>query len=61
LCYFRPVFLKRKSPRLRIGCLRVRDRFEAVEIPLNKTKKSQNARNEFLIEDNADDMLAQSY
>jgi hypothetical protein len=33
----------RKSPRLLIGVLRVRDRLETVETPLNRTKKSRKA------------------
>ena len=40
---------KRKSPRLCTGSGRVRDRFEAVEIPLKRTKKSQNARRKFFL------------
>ena len=36
---------KRKSPRPRTGRGWVRERFEAVEMPLKRTKKSQNARN----------------
>ena len=39
----------RKSPRLRTGRGCVRDRLEAVEIPLKRTKKSQNARIKFLL------------
>lgn len=35
---------KRNKPRPRTGVLRVRERFEAVEIPLKRTKKSRNAR-----------------
>ena len=40
---------KRKSPRVCTGSGRVRDRFEAVEIPLKRTKKSQNARRKFFL------------
>lgn len=42
--HFVPFERKRNRPRLRTGFLRVRDRFRAVEMPLNRTKKSQNAR-----------------
>lgn len=36
-------------PRRRTGSRRVRERFEAVEIPLNRTNQSQNARQPFLV------------
>src|ERR1700719_2071691 len=35
----------RKRPRRRTGSGRVRERLEAVEIPLNRTNQSQNLRN----------------
>jgi hypothetical protein len=34
----------RNSPRPSTGVLRVRDRFDAVETPLKRIKKSRNAR-----------------
>lgn len=35
-------------PRRRTGSRRVRERFDAVEIPLNSTNQSQNARQRLL-------------
>jgi hypothetical protein len=40
---------KRKRPRRRTGSRRVRERFEAVEIPLKSTNQSQNARQPVLV------------
>jgi hypothetical protein len=40
---------KRKSPRLLTGRGWVRERLEAVEMPLNRTKKSQKARKRFVL------------
>ena len=39
-----PAFRNRNSPRRRTGLPCVRDRFDAVEIPLKRTRKSQKAR-----------------
>ena len=43
-CLSPPAFRKRNSPRRRTGLPCVRDRFDAVEIPLKRTRKSQKAR-----------------
>ncbi|HEX7730461.1 MAG TPA: hypothetical protein VF392_15640 [Terracidiphilus sp.] len=39
----------KNSPRERIGSLRVRDKFDAVEMPLNSTNQSQKARQALLL------------
>jgi hypothetical protein len=41
-------FRNRKSPRPTTGVLRVRDRFDTVEIPLNRMNQSKNARQKLL-------------
>lgn len=43
-CYRRSGLRKRKRPRPTTGTLRVRDRLEAVEMPLKRTNQSRNAR-----------------
>jgi hypothetical protein len=40
---------KRNNPRVRSGLPCVRSRFEAVETPLNRTKKSRNARKKLFL------------
>jgi len=47
--YFDLLLRKRNKPRRRTGSRRVRERFEAVEIPLKRTNQSQNARQRLLV------------
>ncbi len=49
--YLRLDFRKRNRPRCCTGSGRVRERFEAVEIPLKRTNQSQNARKSPLFDD----------
>src|SRR4051812_616247 len=47
--YFGLWLRNRNRPRRRTGSGRVRERFEAVEMPLNRTNQSQKARQRVLV------------